>query len=290
MTIAAAALCQFGTTSASPDVPHSHDAVVVIADRMMTVGDTEYQGGKSKIYLLSKSGYYHDSYAVCLSAGEINIAAMVIEETRQMMSNEEQYDIATLAKLYADNYSELRRRYAERAILSPYGLAESSFISFQNTMNADFVRERAADLHNYYLGFDSIIAGVDATGPHIYFVGHPGREECRDHSAFLGIGSGARHFESLFMSATPPFSYLWSLNRALFLAYTAKKKAEIAPGVGRETDILICTINGVIPVRESVYSGLQVHYDEYTRAERNAFNAQADAVNIHISVNQDASS
>jgi len=60
---------------------------------------------------------------------------------------------------------------------------------------------------------------------------------CEDQTAFVAIGSGGRHAESQFMLAK--YSGGVPNAEALLLAYSAKRNAEIAPGVGAETDIFV---------------------------------------------------
>jgi len=87
-----------------------------------------------------------------------------------------------------------------------------------------------------FQGASTIISGIDADGPHIYTVTN---EEvvCNDNIGFSVIGSGYWHSASHFM-----FSGHTKLSpgpRVLLTAHQAKRKAEVAPGVGRETDMFL---------------------------------------------------
>lgn len=266
MTICAAAICRF----------ENEDVVLVISDRMMTSGDIEFRGGEPKISTFS------GTQIVCASAGSLNTASEIVAQTNEIMSGMGNNPIlvSTVASQYAEYYRRLRQRRAEQIHLSPLGLDTDSFNTRQSTMSPDLVRELAYNLHIYDIGVDSIIAGVDEDGPHIHLVTHPGIETCWDHTAFVSIGTGARHFESLFMSACPPYSRSWLLSRALLLAYIAKKKSETAPNVGPETDIVMCSNTRVGVPDSNVMGGLETHYQLYSTAERNAFEEQANNVNI----------
>lgn len=82
----------------------------------------------------------------------------------------------------------------------------------------------------------TIFCGVDTTGQHIY-VTHDSDVGCYDAIGFASIGIGARHANSQFMfQGHTPRS---PLAETLLLTYIAKKRAEVAPGVGSETDIFL---------------------------------------------------
>jgi hypothetical protein len=131
--------------------------------------------------------------------------------------------------------AEAKRRRAERDILFPLGLNSVSFITRQGEMSDSFIHQISSELVNYKLPRMAVIfCGVDRRGQHIYVV-HDGAIGCHDAIGFASIGVGARHANSQFMfQSHSPRS---SIAETLLLAYIAKKRAEIAPGVGTETDI-----------------------------------------------------
>jgi hypothetical protein len=248
VTICAAAICKH------VDRP----VVIAVSDRMMTSDDIEYKGGQSKVYTFS------NVRCLCLSAGVIDLARTICDDVNKRAGNEKLDDIGLVARAYADQYGALRRRRAEQLYLSPLGLDAASFLNCQGSMNPDLARETTYGLLDYNIDLSAIILGVDSSGPHIYRVDHPGTETCCDHSGFVSIGSGARQFESLFMSSS--YGPQWSMNEALFLAYSAKKKAEVSPGVGTETDISVCWATGIGPVDEGALQGFERLYQQVETA------------------------
>jgi phosphoglycolate phosphatase-like HAD superfamily hydrolase len=52
---------------------------------------------------------------------------------------------------------------------------------------------------------------------------------------------------------------------ALALAHTAKKRAEIAPGVGKSTDMFMVTKTGWAPVEPQLQTVVEQTYDEYDK-------------------------
>ena len=91
-------------------------------------------------------------------------------------------------------------------------------------------------------GIETIIAGIDsATGsvvPHVISIyksqSGDGVVNC-DSVGFAAVGIGARHAESQFMLAG--HSRYSPMPETLLLTYLAKKRSEVAPGVGEGTDM-----------------------------------------------------
>jgi 20S proteasome alpha/beta subunit len=207
MTICAGALCRH----------QGQNVVVVISDRLMTSDDIEYPGPRSKIF------DFPSPLSVCLSADVIDVARMVVEETRTCLAATPVADIAGVARLFANNYATLRRRRIEQSLLSHLGLDADSFVTRQSDFNPEIARDLETTMANFDLRVTSIIAGVDASGPHLYLIENPGIETSCDHTGFVSIGSGSRQFESLFMSSG--YRPDWELSQTLLLAYTAKRCA-----------------------------------------------------------------
>jgi hypothetical protein len=140
-----------------------------------------------------------------------------------------------VADEYARVYAQIRTQRAARDILSPLGLTNDSFISRQKEMAPELVKQLASEMIRFEMPeADVIIAGVDSTGSHLY-VGKDGAMTCEDGIGFCAIGAGAQHAESLLMGSS--YVKTDSIPRGLYLAYAAKKRAEIAPGVGVATDM-----------------------------------------------------
>src|SRR5262245_27861323 len=114
--------------------------------------------------------------------------------------------------------------------LAPLGLTMGSFIAQQRDLAADVVTRVSRAIAEQSAGVETIVAGVDEQGGHVFHITDPGQVTCYDGIGFTAIGNGSRHAVSylLELGYTPqePFS------RAAVLVYAAKKRAEIAPGVG----------------------------------------------------------
>lgn len=120
---------------------------------------------------------------------------------------------------------------AEAAVLRPLGLDLLSFLG--TSLGEALAREMLA----FALGDVAlIIVGIDSSGPHLYSVENE-VVACHDFAGFASIGIGNWHANSLLMAAGHTKRRL--LAETFLLVYSAKRRAEIAPGVGNGTDMFI---------------------------------------------------
>lgn len=136
-------------------------------------------------------------------------------------------------------YKERRRSRAEDLYLSPRGLTLQTFYSGQIRV---LVNELAVmidrQIINTSLELELVIAGVDRQAAHIYGIRDPGITDCYNSIGFHAIGSGAEH--AIIMLAQE-YSPDFSQNKMVQLLFEVKKSAQLAPGVGQDTDISVIT-------------------------------------------------
>lgn len=114
-----------------------------------------------------------------------------------------------------------------------------------------------------------IIAGVDLSGAHIYTI-TDNQYTCNDSVGFSAIGIGSRHALSQLMLVGQSFTS--SLPETVLAVYNAKKRAEIAPGVGRDTDMV--SVGGGASfnqLRPDLMQKLEEEYQKINKAEIEAF-------------------
>jgi len=80
-----------------------------------------------------------------------------------------------------------------------------------------------------------IVAGIDEGGPHLWTV-LGGVTQYNNMAGYACIGGGWRHAASQMMNA--PHSPENSVTEVAALVHLAKTRAEVAPGVGTQTDML----------------------------------------------------
>jgi hypothetical protein len=232
VTICAAAIC-------TVYLPTGSEAMLLgISDRMLTSGDIEFESPHSKMI-----GFPLPAQALCFGAGESTWLHTIATEVRRETEQTGITETADIARLYADTFANRRRERAERLYLAPHGLNTATFVRNQHKMNPDLVLMLCRRLEEYDLGIEVIVVGRDSSGLHIYHVGDPGVATCHDGIGFCAIGSGARQLESQLMYMGYGRSCHWL--DAFLLMYSAKKKAEVSPGVGEATDMLMATAAGV---------------------------------------------
>jgi hypothetical protein len=148
--------------------------------------------------------------------------------------------VKNLADSYALAWSQARSRRAERQYLLPLGMDTASFAGKVQMLGEKLGGDVARELLTYPMpDAAAIFMGVDSSAgylrAHLYTV-EAGRLTCHNDTGFAAIGVGVYQAASSLM-----FSGHGSetgLDTAVYLTYAAKKRAEVAPGVGIETDMV----------------------------------------------------
>jgi len=236
------------------------------ADRMVTTEDVEFEPPMPKIIPLTTS-------IRIMTAGDSALQSEILQDVsyevfaRIDKDPDNWWKIKDVAELYVKFYNSAKLSRAETAILAPIGLNRETFIVHQQQMSKELVTSLAKEMLHFELSYVStIVTGIDMTGAHIYMV-RQGEISCLDTVGFASIGSGSRHAESQFMLArhTPssPFA------DTFLLVYSAKKRAEVAPGVGEDTDVfMIGGLGYATQIKEEIVKGLEKIYQEIANKER----------------------
>ena len=233
-------------------------AVVVASDRMVTMGGiTEFEHEVPKVTQIGDR-------IVALAAGDALRGAQLINELRRDVHHGAQ-QLQNVAATAAALYAALRRQQIESEILSPRGITMQQFYQgLQQAMLPQLVINIDNLIGTFNYNLEVLIAGADDSGAHLYAITNPGGSY-NDFQpiGYAAIGSGALHaVQSLIgMRQTP----LRSLHETVFNVYASKRRAEAAPGVGRETDVVIIQANAITRVEQPVLQQLDTLYQEYQR-------------------------
>lgn len=210
-------------------------SIFCAADRMVTLGDIEMESPNTKIYMLT------NSIVVMPSDDDAALHTEILNQTHDVAAaviaaNPTRWPlVAELVSYYISARNEMRNRLAEQTFLIPLGLTHQTFLDRMSSLDAALVSRIAEDLINFKLpSMSVIIAGVDPGGSHIYEV-HDGESGCFNTIGYAAIGAGARHARAHFMLANQ--SNAMSATETLWNTYMAKKRSEVAPGVGEQTNI-----------------------------------------------------
>ena len=220
--------------------------VIMLSDRMVSTanGSLTFEH-ESKSSLISP-------YAMILTAGTIHENEL-IDDTKEEVK--ETTPIKKIAEILAKNYRNIRKKRIEQEILEEVGL--SSFQEFHEKhklLHSVFVAELNEKIKDYSLHVHFLLGGVDKQS-HLYRIGGPGMFVGFDTLGFCCIGSGDRHSEPVF--AFYKFSPNLPEENALRIAFEAKKKAEMAGGVGRETDAWIIDKDGICKIDNETIKSLE---------------------------------
>lgn len=249
MTVCVAAICE------------NNNTILGASDRMLTAGNVQFQPPASKTYQLTTA-------IVAMVAGEMTIQAEIISGLQSRINAligqdppPDWLNVKDVALMYAELYNAIKARRGENDILIPLGLTLDTFISRQRELAPELVSSIATELIGKSLpGTGAIVTGVDRTGAHIFVVDN-GKVSCHDAAGFAAIGAGWYHASSHLMFSRHGKN--GTLSRTLLLTYTAKKRAEVAPGVGVVTDMFaVRGLGNYFVIGDHVIQEFQKRYDK----------------------------
>ena len=213
----------------------SEGSLIGISDRMLTSGDIQFEpSSTTKMTALSNS-------IAIMASGDAAFHTEIMREIHPIIAGRieenpaEWWLVKDVADLYVKYRNAAKLKRAESALLAPLGLTVDNYREEINKFNDAAAEQIMRDLIQFEVPYTAvIITGVDPLGAHIYVV-DDGNVSCNDVIGFAAVGIGARHAESQFMLA----KHAWNspLVDTALLAYIAKKRSEIAPGVGEATDM-----------------------------------------------------
>lgn len=251
MTICIAAICENG----------KH--IVVAADRMFTIQaplNIEFEPKISKMQKMA-------SGCLALPSGPALYADELLKRILRQLHSNTGASVRQVCEMVANGYAQFRDEKHEETNLLP--LLGRDFKIF---------RERGGFIPNYLqtqpgiyqqvvitqqqfnLNLDVMIAGIDNTECHIGAITHPGTLYFFDKLGYNAIGSGAVHAATKFhLGGQTPGA---SLEATLYAVYDAKRASEVAPGVGRETELAVISNGDIWPCPPELLQELKTIHEE----------------------------
>lgn len=219
--------------------------IVLAADRMITANfplPTEFETDDvPKIYQL------HDN-VIAMPAGNALSAYEVIERAKAQIVSQQISKVEQIAEIIRRTYQDYRRHLVVERVLEPRGLNLDTYYNTQQRMVLGVVQEVESQLTSFNLGVELIVAGCrNGEECHIFTVTHPGVSLLHDAIGHVSIGSGAPHVMYYFIGSN--YKKRLPVKEVEQLVRDAKKKSEVAPGVGKQTELLI------IPLTEEEHGG-----------------------------------
>lgn len=234
-------------------------AIVTASDRMITSGDIQYEPPNLKISFLTRR-------TLVLAAGEIPVHSAIIGRVAERIAASQDESPGKLAALYADALVEVRAEESARVYLGPLMLSLSDFVQGRHGLNSNQVSELTAQMQQHNPPFvEALIVGSDDISTHIFSVDQYGAH-CQSDVGFAAIGTGAPQAKLHFMRTA--YSRRSGFSTALATAYAAKKIAQIAAGVGSQTDMFFVNRIGWSGLDDAMVVELQRSYEEVDLAKR----------------------
>jgi hypothetical protein len=224
---------------------------------MITFGHIQYEPGQQKMATVGKS--------MLLIAGDYSLHSEAIKATQYELAKRASVSPHDVALMYGRTIQAIKRRHAEDIILAPLGL-NTDLLNEMGGGAADRLITQMQECQGESV--EAIVLGMQEglNGKHdatIYHIDTRGSVTCADDVGFAAIGSGAWHANSQFMQAgyTKRFFYF----SALAVVFSAKKAADVSPGVGDNfTDVnVIFRGFGPEPLLEEQHKKLEQLYIEF---------------------------
>lgn len=263
MTLCMAAICKDGNKG---------PLAVVAADRMVTLGNfIEFEHTVPKMALFSP-------YSIAMIAGDTLMGTRLAQGVANEFVGSAPATTEVASRL-AQRFVEMRRGQLENQILRLRGLDLQMYYGGHQSLNGQITMMLDSQMAQFNLGIELLVAGVDGDGAHIFSIENPGQPE-RQHDVigYGAIGSGGIHALQAMIgfrrSPTTP------LRETVFQVYASKRRAEVAPGVGIDTDMAIISADGIKFLDETTLEKLKEMYLHHGQATEAALNKELENLNL----------
>jgi 20S proteasome alpha/beta subunit len=232
-------------------------SVVVASDRMVTMGGmTEFEHETPKLVQIT------DRVVVLMAGDAIRGAKLVSLLPSSILPDNT--SVSGIAETARQRYVQLRQQQIDIEFFVPRGISFSDFYhGLQAQINQQIVLMIEQHVVQYNYGLELLVAGVDEAGGHLHMLSNPGQENNYGQIGFCAIGSGAIHA----IQSMIGFGHHGgkNLHETVFAVYASKKRAEAAPGVGKDTDLAIIHSGGVRKLTKEELDHLEQIYNDYQK-------------------------
>jgi hypothetical protein len=214
--------------------------IVFVSDRMVSSSDDSLH------FEHEPKGQMMSRNTMVFSTGTTHEPEIIDEARAEIVGR--RMGITQMAEILSNHYQSTRRKSIEIAILSKHGLRSfDEYLSKQQLLADDVIRDIEGELENYEFDLEIMLGGIDSKAKgQIYLVHELEKPQSYTDIGFCSLGSGERHTDPVF--AFYGYSLSMPVEQVLFISYMAKKRAEMAGGVGETTDIWIMDAEGCYKV------------------------------------------
>lgn len=210
--------------------------VILVSDRMVTahipIGYEFEHQENTKIVELDGADSVH-----VLVAGDVLRGHEILGVARAQLAQKEGGTTASeAAETVRVAYQQVRLANIIHRELEPRGLDLNSYYGRQQQLAPQVVQIVDQALCNGDMGVEMLVAGPNGDSHAIYTVLNPGTTHDNSAIGHGAIGSGAPH--ALYSLIEGSYKPSLSKEEVIGLVQGAKKRSEVAPGVGVETTIV----------------------------------------------------
>ena len=211
--------------------------IVLASDRMVTahipIGYEFEHGEKTKIVELGG-----DKSVYALIAGDVLRGNEVLNVARaQLMQREGVAAASERAEIVRISYQQVRITNVLHRELEPRGLNLDSYYGRHQQLSPQVVQIIDHALTSADLGVEILVAGSNGSTHTVHTILNPGTIHDSSSIGHGAIGSGAPH--ALYSLIEDSYRSSMSRDEVVNLVKKAKKRSEVAPGVGTATTTVV---------------------------------------------------
>lgn len=174
--------------------------------------------------------------AYALISGDVLFANEVLEAVRKQVDAQGVTATPMIAELFRQHYQNVRRRHVIHTELEPRGLTIDSYYQSHQRLLSPIVQIIDNALRTSNPRTEFIVAGFAESRCSIFSIINPGDLFCHDAIGFVAVGSGAPH--ALYSLIESGYKKSMDAETVQELVKKAKLRSEVAPGVGRGTEVI----------------------------------------------------
>ena len=177
-----------------------------------------------------------------LLAGDVLLGHEIIQTAREQVESQDIASVPLIAETVRVAYQQKRLERVVKTELEPRGMSLQDYYNNQQRLLPQMVQIVDQALQETNIGVEIIVAGKVGPECTIHTIVNPGVDSNNTPIGYSAIGSGAPHaIYSLIAEQYKP-----SLEKAtvLNMVKSAKKRSEVAPGVGLQTQCRVISLKG----------------------------------------------
>jgi hypothetical protein len=223
--------------------------LVIVADRMVSDEDDTLR------FEHEPKGQMLSINAMVLYSGTMHEPEIIDSARREIAGR---MKIPEMLEILCKNFQATRRKRVEVEILSRYGFQSfNDYHTKQKQLTDTTVESIQKSLQEYELDLSIVLCGTDTNGSQIYVIDDPGVPQSHTEVGFCCVGSGERHADPVF--AFYNYKPYMSIQDALYISYIAKRRAEMAGGVGKDTDAWVISDMECRKIKPETLNEIDIH-------------------------------